>query len=275
MATKYNLFRQIVLNYYRDHGRHTLPWRTTHSTPYAVLVSEIMLQQTQVDRVIPKFLAFLGRFPSVTDLASAPQSDVIRLWSGLGYNRRARFLHLAAQKIVNDFGGIVPSTLPELVSLPGLGPYTSAAILAFAYNRPVPVTETNIRTLLIHHFFSDQSSVSDAELLPLIQATIDTDNPKEWYAALMDYGSYLKATRGNLSRQSKTYTKQSKFVGSDRQLRGAILKSLTEKSPQNLLSLTKVLTEKYHADKAKINQVLMKLEKEKLTMISSKNVELI
>lgn len=239
------------------------------------MVSEIMLQQTQVDRVIPKFLAFMDKFPKVTDLAEAPQSEVLKLWSGLGYNRRARFLHLAAQTIVKKYQGNIPSTLPELISIPGIGPYTSSAILAFAYNRPLSVIETNIRTVYIHHFFPDHESVSDAQLLPLIAITVDTDNPRRWYAALMDYGAHLKTTVGNLTQKSKTYAKQSKFAGSNRQLRGAILKELTKKSPQSLLSLTKALIKTHHADKEKVREVFEQLETEQLVAVTKSTASLL
>jgi A/G-specific adenine glycosylase len=264
--TQMKAFQQIVLDFYKENGRHHLPWRTTHTTPYHILVSEIMLQQTQVERVVPKFLAFMDRFPTVHDLAQSPQSEVIKMWSGLGYNRRARFLWLAAQKIVTDHAGIVPSTLRNLVALPGLGPYTSSAILAFAYNKPVAVIETNIRTVYIHHFFPNKEVVTDSELLPYIQVTVDPDNPKQWYAALMDYGSHLKNTLGNLSRKSKTYAKQSKFIGSDRQIRGAILKELTQ-SPQKVDTLHQIVTEKYSVSKDKIVEIMEKLVKEKLITI--------
>jgi A/G-specific adenine glycosylase len=266
-------FQKIVLSYYKKHGRHHLPWRTTHTTPYHILVSEIMLQQTQVERVIPKFLAFVERFPTIKDLAKAPQSDAIRLWSGLGYNRRARFLWLAAQTIVKEYQGNIPQTLPELLSVPGIGPYTASAILAFAYNRPVSVIETNIRTVYIHHFFPNaEDPVSDTQLLPLIASTVNPKNPRQWYAALMDYGSHLKITLGNLTQKSLTYTKQSKFKGSNRQLRGAIIKVLTQKSPQSLVSLTRYLEQNYHGSKIEAINVLKQLEKDKLIGLIKKVV---
>jgi A/G-specific adenine glycosylase len=268
-------FQHIILDFYHKHGRHHLPWRTTHTTPYHILVSEIMLQQTQVDRVIPKFLAFMEKFPTIEALAESPQSEVIKMWSGLGYNRRARFLWLAAQKIVSEHHGVIPTTLSELVALPGLGPYTSSAILAFAHNKPVTVIETNIRTVYIHHFFPNQGLVTDSELLPIIQTTIGMDNPRQWYAALMDYGSHLKSTIGNLNKKSKTYAKQSKFEGSDRQIRGAILRELTENSPQSLLLLIKALSRKYKTSKSTIQQIVKKLESENLISNRKNTVSLI
>lgn len=224
-------FQQTVLSYYAAKGRHDLPWRLPDADdafdPYKITVSELMLQQTQVNRVIPKYLAFLEAFPTVQALASAPLSDVLTQWSGLGYNRRAKFLWNAAQMVVDTFGGVFPQTKPELVRLPGIGPNTAGAILAYAYDQPVIFIETNVRTVFIHHFFTDQSGIPDAALLPFITQTLPQTNVREWYWALMDYGTYLKQTVGNVSRASTSYAKQSKFQGSKRQIRGQVLRLLT------------------------------------------------
>lgn len=217
-------FIRTVKRYHKTHGRHDLPWRKT-TDPYKILVSEMMLQQTQVPRVIPKYTAFLKTFPSATVLAAAPLRDVLRMWHGLGYNRRAKLLHQCAQTVHTAF----PRTYKELVQLSGIGPYTAGAIMVFAYNEPVVLIETNVRTVFLHHFFADRTNVSDAELLPYIERTLDRKNPRAWYAALMDYGTHLKASIGNQNRRSRTYTKQSAFKGSDRQIRGAILAYLLEK----------------------------------------------
>lgn len=267
-------FHKVVFDYYRAHGRTYLPWRTSHITPYDILVSEIMLQQTQVERVIPKFHIFTKHFPTVESLAKAGQSDVIRLWNGLGYNRRARFLHQSAQRIVALHQGIVPHTLEELTMLPGIGPYTGAAIIAFAYNEPSVVVETNIRTVYIYHFFQDQDSTSDKELLPLIEVTLDRENPRQWYAALMDYGAHLKNTVGNLTKKSKTYAKQSKFEGSRRQVRGSILRYLAVKSPQTQTSLIKSIIKKNQVDKAKVIEVIEQLKKEGFVATSKSKIKL-
>ena len=146
-------FRKIVLCHYKKHGRHHLPWRKTKN-PYRILVSEIMLQQTPVDRVLPKYQEFLKQFPSIKKLAAASLGDVLRAWQGLGYNRRAKYLHQCAAVIIYDNGGIWPRTVNELQALPGIGPYTAGAVMAFAYNQPIPIIETNIRTVYLHHFFS-------------------------------------------------------------------------------------------------------------------------
>jgi A/G-specific adenine glycosylase len=191
------------------------------------LVSEIMLQQTQVDRVIPKYQQFLTQFPDLEALAAAQPAAVITAWQGLGYNRRGLNLQRAAQKVVAEYKGRIPSTTEELTSLPGIGPYTAAAIQAFAFNQPSLVIETNIRTVFIYHFFPNQSQVTDSELLPLISLALDRQNPRQWYAALMDYGSYLKRIFPNPTRRSNVYSKQSKLEGSNRQVRGLILKTLT------------------------------------------------
>lgn len=217
-------FVSLVWDYYDKHGRE-LPWRHT-TDPYAIMVSEIMLQQTQVGRVIPKFAAFLQVFPTIHKLANAPLSAALEAWSGLGYNRRAKYLHQTAQIISQNYQGKFPQKIDELTALPGIGLNTAGAILAYAYNMPVVFIETNIRTVYIHHFFAGKSDVTDKELRPIIEKTLDATNPREWYWALMDYGSFLKQSVGNVSRNSKHYTKQAPFEGSKRKVRGAILRAL-------------------------------------------------
>lgn len=218
---------------YYAHNARVLPWRQLDRDgsldPYHVLVSEIMLQQTQVTRVEIKYAAFLDQFPSVQSLATAPLSEVVRMWQGLGYNRRAKFLWQAAQTIHTDHSNTVPDSVDELVKLPGIGKNTAAALCCYAFNMPVPFIETNIRTVYIYHFFPDATEISDTELWPIIQSTWDTENPREWGWALMDYGSYLKAKVGNVSRRSAHHTKQSVFEGSRRQLRGWVLRQLSLK----------------------------------------------
>jgi len=221
-------FREEVWEYYRAHGRNELPWRHNIDA-YRVTVSELMLQQTQVSRVVPKYREFLERFPTVRDLAAAPLGDVLRVWGGLGYNRRAKFLRETARQVVDDHGGVLPGDLEDLMALPGIGRNTAGAILAYAYDRPVVFVETNIRTVFIHHFFDDQTGIADTAILELAGAALDREHPREWYWALMDYGAYLKQEVGNLNRLSKTYAKQSAFHGSRRQIRGQVLRLLGEK----------------------------------------------
>ncbi|MES2088308.1 MAG: A/G-specific adenine glycosylase [Patescibacteria group bacterium] len=218
-------FKKTVWLYYRKNSRN-LPWRKT-TDPYKILVSEIMLQQTQVDRVVPKYLEFVKKFPNFKSLAEASVSDVLKTWQGLGYNRRALFVKRAAESIAEHFNGKLPRTLTELESLPGIGKATAAAILAYAHNKPVTFIETNVRTVFLHHFFKGGEKIPDTEILKLALATLDTGKPRDWHYALMDYGTYLKKEFGNPNSQSKHYAKQSKFRGSDREIRGAVLKFLT------------------------------------------------
>lgn len=222
----------LLWEYYHDFGRE-LPWREPEADgsfdPYKIMVSEIMLQQTQVSRVIPKYQEFLTQLPTVHDLAKSSLGDVLRLWQGLGYNRRAKFLWQAAQKVEQEYKGVIPDDQMQLTKLPGIGINTAGAICAYAYNQPIVFVETNIRTVYIHHFFNDRDDVHDKELMPIIEQTIDKEHPREFYWALMDYGSHLKQEVGNVSRSSKHYAKQSKFEGSRRQIRGQILKLLGTK----------------------------------------------
>ncbi len=203
-----------------------MPWRDD-PTPYKVLVSELMLQQTQVTRVVPKFDAFLYTCPDFAALAQKSLGEVLALWSGLGYNRRAKYLHQTAQLVIQDLEGNLPNTTNELMKLPGIGKNTAGAILAYAYNQPVVFVETNIRTVFFHHFYDDQSTdIGDKELEALVSQTLDQEHPREWYWALMDYGSFLKKTAGGRLTNSKHYVKQSPLSGSRREMRGRIIKAL-------------------------------------------------
>lgn len=221
--TARDVFVKTVWAYYRTSGRHDLPWRKTRN-PYRILVSEIMLQQTQAERVRGYYTVFLKQFPTISELAHAPASHVISAWQGLGYNRRALALHRAAKVIVKERNGMLPRDEKELLALPGIGPYTAGALRAFVWNKPGTLLETNVRTAYIHHFYKDAENVPDTELVPIIEATTDQENPREWYWALMDYGAHLKLTVGNATRRSATYATQKKFAGSNRQLRGRILR---------------------------------------------------
>ncbi len=222
-------FQETVWQHYQ-HNKRDMPWRE-NTEPYYVLVSEIMLQQTQVERVKPKFEAFIQKFPDMSSLASAKLSDVLKLWNGLGYNRRAKFLLRAVQKVEKDFDGEVPKVLEELITLPGVGKNTAGAILAYSFNQPVVFIETNIRTVYFHHFFADSAeTVSDGKLSELIEATMDKENPREWYYALMDYGTFLKKQYGGRLSQSRHYKKQTPLKGSLREMRGKILKALIDGS---------------------------------------------
>jgi A/G-specific adenine glycosylase len=227
MNKKEREFQAFVFDWYDKCGRHDLPWRQTND-PYQILVSELMLQQTQVQRVIPKFEAFIAIYPTLQTLSQATLGDVLRLWQGLGYNRRAKFLRECAQAIVGEHAGVFPATPSELLQLPGIGPYTASAICAFAYNQPVELIETNVRQVYIHHFFKRSQEVTDAQILHLVRRTLPLEQSRRWYAALMDYGSHLKSIHGNNTRKLKGYTTQSKFTGSDREVRAAIVRALVQ-----------------------------------------------
>jgi len=237
-------FQDLMYAFHRANPR-PMPWRETDD-PYRILVSEIMLQQTQVERVRIKYAGFLNVFPTVFELAAAELSDLLQVWQGLGYNRRALFLKRCAEEIVTCYGGDFPRSVAELQSLPGIGPYTARAVAAFAFGVAEPLIETNIRTVFIHFFFHGREKVSDGEIMPLVAATVDQGNPREWYYALMDYGGMLKQTHPNPGRRSKHHTQQSRFEGSNRQLRSRILREVMVQeviTPKKLPSMLAVLPE--------------------------------
>lgn len=237
-------FRTLVraegVRLYRD-----LPWRNTRD-PYGIWISEVMLQQTQVPRVLARWGAWLDRFPSVQALAQAPVADVLEEWQGMGYNRRALALKGAAEAIVAEYDGEIPQDTRRLCALPGIGPATAQGIRSFAFDLPGVYLETNVRTVFLHHFFPDVPGVPDCELVPLIQtacpagedaagdlfaiAQDENDTPRSWYYALLDYGAHLKKTVPNPSRRSSSYTRQSAFEGSRRQKRAHIVRMLLDAS---------------------------------------------
>jgi A/G-specific adenine glycosylase len=216
------IFQEKVWDWYRYNERD-LPWRKGAS-PYEVLVSEVMLQQTQVSRVLVKYAKWMSIFPTLDTLSTAKTSEVIAAWQGLGYNRRGLWLQRASQQIMADFEGVIPSEPAQLETLPGIGPNTAGSIAAFAFNVPVVFIETNIRRVFIHEFFSDVEQVDDKDLIPMIRSAVDHEEPREWYYALMDYGSWLRTQTINPNRRSKQYARQSVFAGSDRQVRGELLR---------------------------------------------------
>jgi len=190
-----------------------------------------MLQQTQVERVIVKYKEFLAAFPDFPALAKAPLAKVLRIWSGMGYNRRALSLKALAQNVVEEHQGRLPPDREKLLALPGIGKYTAGAITAFAFNKPVVFMDTNIRRVYIHEFFHDRDDIHDDEIIPLLEQTMDAGNPGTWYNALMDYGAMLKREQVNPNRRSAHYTKQIPFENSNRQVRGSILKLLVKEAP--------------------------------------------
>jgi A/G-specific adenine glycosylase len=203
-------------------------WRDI-SNPYKIFISEMMLQQTQVERVKIKFAEFIKQFPTIASVACANKNDVLKVWQGLGYNRRALFIKRACEEIVSKHKGVFPKDFITLQSLPGIGPSTAGAICAFAYNQPVFFIETNVRAVLLHFFFKDREKVSDKEILSTLEKVTPSEiSPRDWYYALYDYGTFLKKTLGKkktaLHQKSKHYNKQSKFEGSFRQKRANVLK---------------------------------------------------
>jgi A/G-specific adenine glycosylase len=249
-------FQKRITAWYLTNAR-TLPWRMT-SDPYAILVSEIMLQQTQVDRVIGKYTAFLALFPDFAVLARAPLQEVLGTWQGLGYNRRAISLKRCSEAVMENHGGVLPCTVEALQSLPGIGPYTARAIATFAFGLPTVFIETNIRAVFIHHFFGDREGIRDSEILPLVAATLDTTTPRDWYNALMDYGVMLKKSHNNPARRSAHHVRQSPFRGSNRELRSRILKTLIATPRLTREEVTALLG----ADAEKVRLNLAQMEKE-------------
>lgn len=263
-------FKKAIWRFYQDHGR-PFAWRYVED-PYKVVVSEIMLQQTQTHRVAQKYSLFLEQFPNFSALADASLRDVLTQWQGLGYNRRGKYLHEIAQKVMREYQGILPDDPKVLITFPGIGPATAASICAFAFNSPTVFIETNIRAVFIHFFFSTATKlVKDTDIIPLIRQTIDHEKPREWYYALMDYGVMLKKTTPNPNRKSAHHLQQSKFEGSDRQIRGMIIKLLTSfscmhfdqfihfiaREPERIIkALTQLTTEGFIEEKNNIFRII-------------------
>lgn len=256
--SQFSDFSAAVWQNYTEAGRK-FPWRNT-SDPYAIMVSEFMLQQTQTNRVLPKYVAWLDRFPSVQSVAESGLSDILSMWNGLGYNRRAKFLYESCCKICADWGGLLPRDSEMLDELPGVGPYTARAISTFAFNQAEVFIETNIRSAFIDFFFSGINSVSDADILPLIEITLDRVQPREWYYALMDYGAAVKHRTENPSRRSASYAKQSAFSGSLRQARGAILRQLSRNKSASLAEISAA----EHISMERLSAAVQKLAEEQL-----------
>ncbi|GHV30444.1 endonuclease III [Spirochaetia bacterium] len=245
-------FRKIIYANYKKAGR-VFPWRQDakdagrQDAAWGVLVSEFMLQQTQTHRVIPYWERWMGLWPRPADLAGASLETVLREWSGLGYNRRARYLWECAKAITEEHSGTVPRVPEELLPLPGIGAYTAGAISCFAYNYPAVFIETNIRATVIHFYFQDplddtagkvpSGKVPDAEIFPILETVLDRKNPRKWYWALMDYGAALKKITVNPNRRSAHYTRQSPFEGSFRQIRGRLIRALASEGPASAKDL--------------------------------------
>lgn len=256
-STLIHEFQETIQRYLRENPR-PMPWRETRD-PYRILVSEVMLQQTQVERVRYKYDEFLTAFPTVSDLAAASLPEVLKVWQGLGYNRRALALKRCACEIMGRFGGLFPATVDELESLPGLGPYTARAVALFAFGVVEPFIETNIRTVFIHFFFHGKERVHDREIMPLVEATLDLNDTREWYYALMDYGVMLKRCHVNPGRRSVHHARQAPFKGSNRELRSRML-SMIMARPEGIG--VDVLTALLDAEASSVEGNLRAMERE-------------
>ena len=181
-------FQLAIFSWWKLHKRD-LPWRHTRD-PYKILVSEVMLQQTQVSRVLPKYIEFIKQFPAVNELAQSSGAEVLRIWKGMGYNRRALYLQKAAQEIVHSYKGIFPKRESLLTKLPGVGTYTARAILVFAYKQDVAMVDTNIRQIITHFFFEDISQ-KPSVIQEVADKLVPPGKSWEWHQALMDYGALV------------------------------------------------------------------------------------
>ncbi|MEX2681269.1 MAG: A/G-specific adenine glycosylase [Candidatus Sigynarchaeota archaeon] len=251
-------FQDIIKQHYATRGRK-FPFREPahYGDPYKVLVSEVMLQQTQADRVVEKYLAFVKAFPDFNALAAASNEAVLKAWVGLGYNRRALALKRIAEVIISTYGGKLPSSVEELDKFPSIGPNTAASIATFAFNTAIPFIETNIRTVFLHFFFDGNPSIKDDAILDIVAKTLDKMNPREWYYALMDYGVLLKKAGNNSIKLDAKNKNSTRFKGSDREVRGKILRSVLD-SPKNLVEIAKDVAEA----EARVSRLLALLEKE-------------
>lgn len=261
-------FRALVWNHYRREGRRALPWRIfPRSLPagrraYQIVVSEIMLQQTQVARVLIFYQKFLRRFPSFRMLAKAPRREVLRQWQGLGYNRRAVSLHQLSKQITSKYAGKLPHDPKALGKLPGLGSATVGSVAAFAFNLPVPFVETNIRRVFLHHFFPRSKKVREEKILALVEQTLPATRAREWYSALMDYGAWLAKRTRNPNRRHAHYRRQPAFAGSSRELRGKIVKHLLTHPHTRVASLARIFSEPL----PRVKKTLAALKKEGLAI---------
>ncbi len=241
--------REALLAWDRS-NRVGYPWRTTESDPYATLVSEVMLQQTQASRVGPIFEAFLARFPTVVALADAPRGEVLTAWAGLGYHRRAVALHEVARAIVRDHDGSVPREPEVLRALTGVGPYTAAAVASIAFGVPVPAVDTNVRKVIARLVFgAERDEITARQAEEAAASWLDRDRPGEWNQAVMNLGREVCRTRPRCEvcplaqtcrfrasgREGRPSVRlQTAFHGSMRQVRGAVVAALRQRSPSTL-----------------------------------------
>ncbi len=281
-------FQNHILDWYAQNKR-SLPWRELKfdpilkaREPYKIFISEVMAQQTQLSRVIPKYLAWLEVFPTVESLAKADTSEVLRMWSGLGYNRRALNMKKAAEKIINEFNGNFPNSEKDLLSLPGIGQYTARAILCFAFDQQVAVVDTNVRRVILTQVLKDaekkvselrlhdaarEKMITETEMEEIAQTLLPQGMAYEWNQALMDYSAAM------LREQKISIPKQSKFHGSHRQYRGRVLKVLLEKKKVSVDQLGSLIKEGYtDVEKDWLQKLLDELVKEGFVIIENDSV---
>lgn len=268
-------FQQTILSWYTT-NRRDLPWRRTHN-PYRIMVSEIMLQQTQVSRVLLKYKEFLHAFPNLNALAESKDANLLKIWSGLGYWRRARFLKEACKAIMKHHNGTFPKDIQSLLKLPGIGPYTAGAISCFAFGNTDAFIDTNIRRVYLHFFFQDQTNIPDSEILPFAQKAIKNQDPRQWHWALFDYGALVLKDK-TINRKSRHYTKQSKFDGSFRSYRAKLLRFLLEQKHQrlNTETATEFLEDILRKDERDYSaqEIIESLQTDKLVKIEKNSISI-
>ncbi|MFZ2025313.1 MAG: hypothetical protein WAV51_03460 [Microgenomates group bacterium] len=257
-------FQTTILTWWKNHRRE-LPWRKTHD-PYKILVSEIMLQQTQVSRGLPKYIEFTNRFPTVESLAHASTGEILRMWKGMGYNRRALYLQNTAKKVVLEYNGKFPNTEQQLTAFPGLGTYTARAIMVFAFKIDIAMVDTNIRQIITHFFFDDIPQTEK-----VIQKFADQLVPKgkswEWHQALMDYGAL--ALERNRKRIVKKKSKP--FKETNRYFRGRLL-DLVYETQWKEADLTSEMVKKFGKDEEFIEQIIKGMSKDGLIVRSKTGI---
>jgi len=264
-----DLFQKMIYDYYKNHKRK-FPFRE-NITPYNVLVSEIMLQQTQTRRVSEKYLKFKKKFPDFLSLSIASLEDVLKEWKGLGYNRRAIALKTIADTVIKDFEGKLPDSIDILKSFPQIGHNTASSIITFAFNKSTAFIETNIRRVYIYFFFPNKSKIDDKEILPIVKKSVDNVNPREWYYALMDYGVMLKKAHPELNKKSTHYRKQAPFKGSTRQIRGKILELLIQQGKMEIKNIQSAFDSN---EQKEIKNTLNQLEKEGFIEITDDTINI-
>lgn len=259
----------MIYAYFKLKGRK-FPFRQ-NITPYNVLVSEIMLQQTQTGQVSEKFMNFIVKFPNFLALSEAPLESVLKAWQGLGYNRRAVALKKIAEIVIKDYKGKLPDSVEILKTFPQIGHNTASSIVAFAFNKPTIFIETNIRRVYIYFFFQGKENITDKEITPILEKTVDNSNPRMWYYALMDYGVMLKKTHPDLNKRSAHYRKQAPFKGSNREIRGEILKTLLKTKSIKIVDLSERFKD---VTNKRLMTILTQLENEEFIEKNGEKIQL-